>query len=79
MRERSYIRRQVRALSAEGRLSAYILVALPVAVGGWLFFIDPTYMHPLYTTAIGLLMLIGTIVLLVLGALWMRAVIKVEV
>jgi Flp pilus assembly protein TadB len=79
MRERAYLRRQVRALSAEGRLSAYILVALPVAVGGWLFFRDPAYMRPLYTTPMGLLMLTGTAVLLVIGGLWMRAVIKVEV
>ncbi len=38
MRERSGLRRHVRALSAEGRLSAYILIGLPLFVGGWLFF-----------------------------------------
>ncbi len=37
IRERAYLRRQVGALSAEGRLSAYILVALPIVVATWLF------------------------------------------
>lgn len=79
MRERAYLHRHVRALSAEGRLSAYILTALPVLVGGWLFFSDRSYMRPLYTTGVGLLMLAGSAVLLVLGAAWMRVLIKVEV
>lgn len=79
IRERGYLRRQVNALSAEGRLSAYILVALPVLVGGWLFITSPKYMRPLYTTHLGELMLLIGIVLLVLGTLWMRKMIKLEV
>lgn len=79
MRERSYLRRQVRSLSAEGRLSAYVLLSLPVLVGGWLFFADPSYMRPLYETFLGLAMLVGGIVLISIGTLWMRSLIKVEV
>jgi Flp pilus assembly protein TadB len=79
MRERAFLRRQVRSLSGEGRLSAYILVALPIVVGGWLFYSSPSYMRPLYTTVTGVLMLGGAGVLFVLGAFWMRTLIKVEV
>jgi Flp pilus assembly protein TadB len=79
MRERAYLRRQVSALSAEGRLSAYILIALPILVGGWFFYSDPSYMRPLYTTLIGLVMLVGCVVLIVVGAFWMRKLIKIEV
>lgn len=79
MRERAGLRRHVRSLSAEGRLSAYILIALPVLVGGWLFYSRAGYMRPLYTTPFGLAMLIGAGVLIVLGTLWMRKVIVVEV
>lgn len=78
MRERAYLRRQVRSLSAEGRLSAWVLLALPVLVGGWLFYSNPTYMHPLYTTAFGITMLVIAFVLIVVGAFWMRNVINVE-
>ncbi|MHB1593088.1 MAG: type II secretion system F family protein [Streptosporangiaceae bacterium] len=79
MRERAYLRRQVRTLSAEGRLSAYVLLALPLVVGGWLFYSDPGYMRPLYTTFFGVAMLIVAAVLIVVGALFMRKIIHIEV
>ena len=79
MRERAYLRRQVRSLSAEGRLSAYILVAMPLLVGGWLMLTSPAYMRPLFTSPVGLGMLVGAALLLVAGALWMRKVITVVV
>ncbi|MGD0376170.1 MAG: type II secretion system F family protein [Streptosporangiaceae bacterium] len=79
MRERASLHRHMRGLTAEGRLSAYILTALPILVGGWLMFSDRSYMRPLYTTGLGLVMLGSAAVLFVLGALWMRVLIKVEV
>ena len=69
----------MRALSAEGRLSAYILVALPVLVGIWLFISGRSYMRPLYTTRPGEIMLVAAVGLVVLGALWMRKMIKIEI
>jgi Flp pilus assembly protein TadB len=78
IRERGYLRRQVHALSTEGRLSAYILIALPVVIGAFLFLTRPTYMRPLYTTHMGELMLAGAVVLLVLGTVIMRQMIKLE-
>jgi Flp pilus assembly protein TadB len=79
IRERGYLRRQVSALSAEGRLSAYILVALPIVVAIWLFASSGDYMRPLYTTPLGELLLGGAVFLLLLGAFWMHRTIKVEV
>ena len=79
MRERAFLRRQVRALSAEGRLSAYILIALPILVGTWFFYSDPNYMRALYTTVPGLIMFAGAGVFVVLGMLWMRKLINIEV
>jgi Flp pilus assembly protein TadB len=79
MRERAFLRRQVRALSAEGRMSAYILLALPFLVGAWFFYMDPKYMSLLYRTMPGLLMLGGSAVLIAAGVLWMRKLINIEV
>ncbi len=79
MRERAALHRHVRALSAEGRLSAWILIALPLALGGWLFLTDRHYLSPLFNTALGVLVLTGAGVLFVIGVFWMRAAIKVEV
>lgn len=79
MRERAFLRRQVRSLSAEGRLSAYVLLALPLVVGGWLFYSNPKYMQPLYTSVFGVGMLAIALVLIVIGAFWMRNLINVKV
>lgn len=79
MRERAQVRRQIRALSAEGRLSAYILLALPFIVGGLLAWMNPRYIEPLFTTGIGILMLIGAGILMLLGTFWMTRLVKVEV
>jgi len=78
MRERAQTRRHVRALSAEGRLSGCIVVGLPVALGAFLGFSKPQYMSPLFTTPIGLMMIAGGVVLIVVGAFWIRVLVKVE-
>jgi tight adherence protein B len=79
MRERAYLRRHVRTLSAEGRISAYVLGALPVLVGTALFVIQPEYVRPLYTEFAGIAMLCAALVLLLVGTLWLRAMTKIEV
>lgn len=79
MRERARVRRHVRALSAEGRLSAYVLVALPICVGAWMFLTRASYLRPLYTEPIGIAMLVVSVLLTVVGWFWMLKLAKVEV
>lgn len=79
MRERAQTRRQVRALSAEGRFSAYILLALPFVVGGFFFTVRPEYMRPLYTSVTGLVMIAAAGLFMAIGAFWMSRIVKVEV
>jgi tight adherence protein B len=78
LRERFYLKRQVRALSAEGRLSVYILIALPFLVGGWAAWRNPEYTSLLWTTTMGLVMVGVGSVLMIAGWLWMRAIVRVE-
>ena len=78
MRERARLRRQVKALSAEGRLSAYVLLGMPVLVSLFLVMFRRAYIRPLYTQPLGIGMLVFSIVLLVVGAFWMRNVVTVE-
>jgi len=79
MRERGRLRRHVRSLSAEGRLSGYILIALPVVLGLFMFLTRRDYLRPLYTQPLGIMMLLTGGVLLIGGILWMLRVVKVEV
>lgn len=79
MRERAMLHRQVRALSAEGRLSAYILIALPVCVLLYMLAIRGAYLAPLVSTPMGIAMTIFGVLELGLGIWWMFKVVKVEV
>lgn len=76
IRERNQIRRQVQALSAEGKLSAIILMVLPIALGGILLFISPGYMDPLFQNPIGLILIALSAVLLTVGAIWLKKVVS---
>ncbi|MGN6130567.1 MAG: type II secretion system F family protein [Nocardioidaceae bacterium] len=79
LREREYLRRQVKALSAEGRFSAYILLALPPGVLLYMSVVNKQYLHPLISTPIGFVMIGVMIGLMVLGYFTMSKLVKVEV
>ena len=79
MRERAMLRRHVRALSAEGRLSAYILVGLPVSLALFMFTMRREYLEPLYTTGLGIALIAAALVLLSMGSFLMSRMVKVEV
>ncbi len=59
MRERVQLHGQVRVLTAEGRFSAKVLVALPLLMAVYLLLFKKAYLRPLYTTGAGIVMLIG--------------------
>lgn len=79
MREREYLRRQVKTLSAEGKLSGWILSALPPAMLAYMLVTNPSYLNPMLTTPLGWFMLGAAAVLMVVGAFWMSRVVKVDV
>ncbi len=79
MRERERLRRQVSVLSAEGRLSAIILGALPLLFVTYLVLVRPEYISVLITSPIGIVMIVVGVVLLIGGSFWLRKVVTVEV
>lgn len=79
LREREYLRRQVKTLSAEGRMSGWILGLLPVAMFLYLLLTRRDYIRPLYTEFLGIVMLGAAVALLALGAFVMSRIVKVEV
>ncbi|MGI5169997.1 type II secretion system F family protein [Spirillospora sp. CA-253888] len=79
MRERARLRRHVRSLTAEGRLSAYVLIALPICLGAWMFLVRGEYVRVLYTRPIGIVLLATAVLLVVAGSWWMSRLIKVVV
>jgi tight adherence protein B len=79
IREREYLERQVSALSAEGRLSVWILGGLPPGFLAYLMMANPDYLDPLISTTIGYVMLGVMAVLETSGILWMKKLVKVDV
>jgi tight adherence protein B len=79
MRWRQELKREVSTLTAEGRVSAYVLVGLPFALAGFFALTNPGYLAPLVSTPLGLMMLGAATFLVVMGALWMMKIVKVEV
>jgi tight adherence protein B len=79
IRERERLRRQVRGLSAEGRLSAWILGALPPLFATYLILVRPEYIKPLFTDPLGVTMLVVMVVLMGAGVFWLSRIVKVEV
>ena len=79
VRERTVLRRQIRVLSAEGRLSMKIFVALPPLLVLYFTVTNPSYMRLLWTTRAGWIMIGASVVLMITGALLARKVVKIDV
>ncbi len=69
----------VRTLSAEGRLSAVILTALPFGVALVVNLTNPEFMKVLWTDPVGLYMVGSAMFLMLVGMLWMRSIIRIRV
>lgn len=70
---------QVRVLSAEGRMSAWILGALPFAVGSLMMLMNPRYIALLWTDPMGMRLLWYAAGMIVLGVFWLRKVIRIHI
>ena len=79
VRERFKILRQVRVYTAHGRLTGYVLLALPAFLSVALMFINPEHMNLLFRERMGQLMLMGAIVMQTFGFLWIKQIVKIEV
>lgn len=79
IRDRESLRRQVRALSAEGRISANILVAIPIVMATYLYLVNRPYLATLWGRPIGVVVLATSVVMLVAGMFWMRRITDVKV
>ena len=79
MQARTRLRREVKALTAEGRMSAIMLVIMPPALMLAMTFLSPGYLSPLFHETVGKFMLGAGAFLMVTGWFWMQKMIKVDV
>lgn len=78
IRDRNRIRGQVRSLTAEGRLSAIILMALPFLVGTWMWFTNRPYVSELFDRPAGRTILGVGVLLMAVGAAVLRRLVRPE-
>jgi tight adherence protein B len=79
VRERAYVQRQVRVLSAEGRLSIAILSALPFGIFIYLALMNPEYVAPLFNTMLGRILLLVGGSLMAAGIFVMTRIVRIDV
>ncbi len=79
MRERDRLRRDIKSLTAEGRISAIVLGLLPIGLGLMIYTLNPDYIGSLFDRTLGLIMLGGAGFLMLIGFGWMYKIIDIEV
>lgn len=79
MTERERLKREILALTAEGRLSAWILGIFPPGMAVVLYVVQPNYIKVLFQNSIGILAVIAAAVMAVIGYVWLRRTLAIEV
>ncbi len=77
MVSRERLRQEVKTLTAEGRISAIVLAALPVVIGAAVYVLNPTYLDPLLKRTSGQLMILAAIAAGIGGFVWMRKIVDI--
>jgi tight adherence protein B len=79
MRERARIRGQIKALTAQQRMTGYVLGGLPIAIMAILFLVANDYMMPMFTTVAGQVLLVGAGIMEFMGVMLIRRILAIEV
>jgi tight adherence protein B len=78
MRARAKFRRSIRIMTAEGRLSALILIVLPFALGMLLHLVNPGFIDVLFTDPLGVRLVFVVLLLMGIGVFWMSRIVKIR-
>ena len=79
MRQRNRLKGEIRALTAEGRLSAIVLALLPIVLFAFLFSTNRGYLEPLFTETAGLIAIAVGLALMGAGVYWLKKIVDIEV
>ena len=79
IRERLKLFAKIRVLSSEGRLSAWVLGVMPFALAGGMYLVNPDFMAPLWHDPIGQSIIRTMLVLMAVGLLILRRIVRIKV
>jgi tight adherence protein B len=79
MNARSRLRQEAHTLTAEGRIGAIVISLLPIAIGLFVYSVNPGYLSPLFHSGTGKLMFYSCLGLALAGMVWLRQIVKIEI
>ncbi|HET9202270.1 MAG TPA: type II secretion system F family protein [Acidimicrobiia bacterium] len=79
MLARNRLKGEIKALTAEGRISAIVLGSLPFALGAFLWFNNRDYLQPLLDATMGRIAIVAGLILMAGGIFWLRKIVNIEV
>ena len=79
IRARGRLMGRVRVLSAQGRMSAWILALMPFVLGALMYWGNPGFMGPMFTDPIGTTIIKYLLVMMAVGILVMRRIVRIRV
>jgi tight adherence protein B len=79
MTQRERLRLEIKALTAEGRFSGWVLGLFPIVFAGILYLVQPDYMGVLFEESIGIMAIIACAVMTFVGFIWLRKILQIEV
>jgi tight adherence protein B len=79
VRQRHRLRGQVRALTAQGRMTRWVLTIAPFALGGLLMLMSPYYINGFIGSTAGRTMIVIACCMIVIGSVWLKKIVEIEV
>ncbi len=79
IRERQKVEKKIQALTAQGLMQGYIMSAIPFFLMGVFFLVDPNFIMPMFTTTLGLVLLLIMLTLIVIGGFVIKKVVTIKV
>jgi tight adherence protein B len=79
VRQRYRLSAQVHTLTAQGRMTRWILTIAPFALGGVLSILSPAYVNGFFDSRVGLGLMVGATCLIAVGSVWIKNIVEIEV
>lgn len=79
IRERQKLEKKISAMTAQGVMQGIIVTSIPFILGAVFFYMDPNYMKPMFTTTLGLVLLVVMLGLQIIGGFMIKKIVTIKV
>lgn len=79
IRERQKVEKKIEAMTAQGIMQGFIVSMVPIGLIGLFYFIDPNYINPMFTSTLGIILLMIMMAFIIIGGIAIRKVVTIKV